>query len=97
MIDHDLSLLQTLDGQYIIHTSKQGVIRVIDGMLQTRSAFIPGGSVDMISTETVLHIRAVDAHDMQIADKIAVEDQTYEIAVIRPDNESICEIILEKL
>jgi len=97
MIEHDLSMLQALDGEYILYTSKQGKQRVIDGMLQTRASFIPGGSVEMMATEVTLSVRSVDAQDMQIGDKIAVDAQTYEIAAIRPDNEGIVEIVLERL
>ena len=97
MQEHDLSLLQTLDGQYIVYTPKQGKPRVIDGMLQTRTAFIPGGHVEMVSTESILSVRSVDSIDMQVGDKIAVDSNTYEIAVIRADNESITELVLEKL
>ena len=97
MMEHDLALLQTLDGQYIIYTPKQGKPRVIDGMLQTRAALIPGGHVEMVSTEVILSVRSIDSHDMQVGEKIAVDNNTYEIASIRPDNEGIAELLLEKL
>ena len=97
MMEHDLTLLQTLDGQYIVYTPKQGKPKVIDGMLQERTAFIPGGHVEMISTEITLSVRSIDSVDMQTGDKIAVDSQTYEIAVIRADNEGITELLLEKL
>ena len=97
MQEHDLSLLQTLDGQYIVHLPQQGNARVIDGMLQERVSFIPGGHVEMVTTETVLHLRAVDTQDMQVGDKIAVDSNSYEIAIIRADNENITELLLEKL
>lgn len=97
MMDHDLALLQTLDGNYILYTSKQGDKRVIDGMIQMRSAFIPGGHVEMVSTETALHMRAIDSYEMQVGDKITVDSNIYEIAVIKPSNEGIVELILERL
>lgn len=97
MQDHDLALLQTLDGQYIIYTPKQGNPRVIDGMLQTRASLIPGGHVEIVTTETILQVRAVDGNDMQVGEKIAVDNNTYEIASIRADNEGITELVLEKL
>ena len=97
MMEHDLALLQTLDGEYILYTSNQGEQKVIDGMLQTRAAFVQGGSVDMVATETVLHMRAVDSQDMHVGERIVVDSQTYEIAIIRPDNESITELVLEKI
>ena len=97
MIEHDLTLLQTLDGQYIIHTPKQGKSKVIDGMLQERTAFAPGGYVEVVSTEVTLSMRSVDSTDMQTGDKIAVDDKTYEIAVIRPETEGITEFVLERL
>jgi hypothetical protein len=97
MQEHDLSLLQSLDGEYILYTSTCGKQKVIDGMLQTRTAFIPGGYAEMVTCETVLHIRAIDSHDMQVGEKIAVDAKTYEIAAIRPDNEGFTELLLEKL
>ena len=97
MMEHDLALLQTLNGEYILYTSKQGKQRVIDGMLQTRTSFIPGGHVEMVTTETILHIRSVDSSDMQVGEKIAVDNNTYEIASIRPETEGITEVFLEKI
>ncbi len=97
MQDHDLALLQALDGEYILYTSNQGVTKVIDGMLQRRASLIPGGYGEMVSTETILHVRAIDSYDMQVGEKIAVDSNTYEIASIRPDNEGISEIVLEML
>jgi len=97
MYEHDLSLFQTLDGEYILYTSKQGKQRVIDGMLQTRASFIPGGTVEMVATESALSLRSIDAQDMQIGDKIAVDSDTYEIAAIRPQTEGISELVLERL
>jgi hypothetical protein len=32
MQEHDLALLQALDGEYILYTSARGITRVIDGM-----------------------------------------------------------------
>ncbi len=58
MMEHDLSLLQTLDGQYILYTPKHGSPRVIDGMFQERVAFIPGGHIEIVSTEAILSINA---------------------------------------
>ena len=97
MMEHDLTLIQTLDGQYIIYTPKQGKPRVIDGMLQERASFIPGGSVEMVSTEAILSVRSIDSIDMQAGEKIAVDSQTYEIAVVRADNEGVVELVLERL
>ena len=56
MIDHDLSLLQMLDGQYIIYTPKIGLPRVIDGMLQEKAIFIPGGHVEIVTNQTILSV-----------------------------------------
>ena len=97
MQDHDLALLQALDGEYILYTSNQGNQRIIDGMLQKRASLIPGSYGEMVSTETILHVRAIDSYEMQVGEKIAVDSQTYEIVCIRPDNEGISEIVLEKL
>ncbi len=96
MQEHDLSLLQALDGEYILYTSNQGKQKVIDGMLQTRTAFVPGGHIEMVTNEAVLQVRSIDSHDMQIGEKIAVDSKLYEIAVIRPDNEGISEVVLER-
>ena len=97
MMEHNLTLLQALDGQYIMYMPKKGKSKVIDGMLQMRTAFIPGGHVEMVSTEAILSVRSVDSVDMQAGDEIAVDAQTYEIAVIRTDNEGITELVLERL
>lgn len=97
MQEHDLSLLQALDGEYVLYTSSQGFTRVIDGMLQTRTAFASGGYAEMVTTETILQIRVMDSQNMQIGEKIAVDNQTYEIAAIRPETEGITELLLEKL
>ena len=97
MQDHDLALLQTLDGQYIVHTSKSGKMRVIDGMLQEHTQMIPGGNVEVVATHPILSARSIDLEDVNIGDKIAVDSQTYEVAIIRPDNEGIIELVLEKL
>ena len=97
MMEHDLTLLQALDGQHIMYMPKKGKSKVIDGMLQMRTAFIPGGHVEMVSTEAILSVRSVDSIDMQAGDKIAVDSNTYEITVIRADNEGITELVLEKL
>jgi len=97
MIDHDLNLLQTLDGQYIVHTSKQGDSRVIDGMLQERTSFVAGGHVEMVTTEAILSVRSIDSVAMQVGDKVTVDSNSYEIAVIRGNNEGITELVLERL
>ena len=97
MQEHDLALLQTLDGEYIVYTPRQGKPRVIDGMLQTRAALIPGGSIEMVTCETILHLRDIDSYDMQVGEKIAVDNNTYEIASIRPETEGITEVSLEKI
>ncbi len=97
MQEHDLTLLQTLDGQYIVHTSRSGKMRVIDGMLQEHTQMIPGGNVEVVATYPVLSARTIDLDDVNIGDKIAIDSQTYEVAVIRPDNEGIAELVLEKL
>lgn len=97
MQEHDLSLLQALDGEYILYTSSQGKQKVIDGMLQTRTAFASGGYTEMVTTETILQVRFVDSYDMQVGEKIAVDNQTYEIASIRAETEGINELLLERL
>ena len=97
MIEHDLSLLQTLDGQYIIYTSKQGNPRIIDGMLQEHTQMIPGGHIEVVATHPVLSVRSIDLPEVQTDDQISVDNDNYRVAVIRPSNESIIELILERL
>ena len=97
MQEHDLALLQTLDGQYIIYTPKQGNPRVIDGMLQEHTQIIPGGHIEVIATHPVLSVRSIDLPEVQTGDKIAVDNNNYRVAVIRPSNEGIIELILERL
>ena len=97
MQEHDLALLQTLDGQYIMHLPKQGKPRIIDGMLQEHTQMVPGGNVEIVATHPVLSVRNVDLPDVQIGDLIAVDSKSYEVAVIRPDNEGIVELVLERL
>lgn len=97
MMEHDLSLMQTLDGNYIIHTTQNGKQRVLDGMLQERTAFIPGGSIDIVTTEIILSVRSIDAKNINVNDRIVVDFGSYSVASIRADNEAITELVLERL
>ena len=66
-------------------------------MLQEHTQMIPGGNVEVVATHPILSARSIDLEDVNIGDKIAVDSQTYEVAIIRPDNEGIIELVLEKL
>ena len=103
MQEHDLSLLQTLDGQHIIYTPKGdsspkgGTARVIAGMLQEQTQMVHGQSVEVVATHTLLSVRSIDLPEVKTGDGIVVGNQAYEIVVIRPSNEGIIELVLEKL
>lgn len=94
---HDLSLLQTLDGRVVTYTPDGGTPRVLPGMLQEFSEMVSGESVDITSSRPVLSVRTADIPEIQTADQFQIDGQDYEVQVIRPDNEGITELILEKL
>jgi len=94
---HDLSLLQTLDGRVVTYTPDGGTPRVIAGMLQEFSEMVSGESVDITSSHPVLSVRTADIPEIQTADQFQIDGQEYAVQVIRPDNEGITELILEKL
>lgn len=94
---HDLSLLQTLDGRVVTYTPDGGTPRVIAGMLQEFSEMVGGESVDITSSRPVLSVRTADIPEIQTSDQFQIDGTDYEAQVIRPDNEGITELILEKL
>lgn len=94
---HDLSLLQTLDGRVVTYTPDGGSPRTLSGMLQEFSNLAEGETVDVVVTKPVLSVRTVDIPEIQTGDQFSIESRDYEVAVIRPDNEGITELILEKL
>jgi hypothetical protein len=66
-------------------------------MLEEKAIFIPGGHVEIVTNQTILSVRTIDSVDMQVGEKISVDSQAYEIAIIRVNNEGITELVLEKL
>ena len=97
MQERDLSLLQALDGREVTYRPLVGVPRIISGMLQEFSELTTGESVDVVVTSPVLSVRSIDIAEIQVGDLFTIDGQDYEVAVIRPDNEGITELILEKL
>jgi len=97
MQERDLSLLQTLDGREVTYTPSMGVPRVISGMLQEFTELTGGETVDVVVTNPVLSVRTIDVAEIQVGDQFTIDSQLYEVAVIRPDNEGITELTLEKL
>lgn len=97
MQERDLALLQTLDGRLIIYTPGGGLPRNIIGMLQEFTEIVNQGSVDVMATHPVLSARSIDIPEIATDDGIAVDGVNYKVSSIRPDNEGIIELILEKL
>lgn len=96
MQERDLALLQTLDGRDIIYTHRGSMPRVITGMFQSFSELADGESVDVVVSNPVLSVRSVDLPCPECGDLIEVDGTEYKVVVIRPDNEGIIELILEK-
>lgn len=97
MQERDLSLLQTLDGREVTYTPSGGIARAISGMLQEFTEIVNNGSVDVMATHPVLSVRAVDIPEIATDDAVTVAGVNYKVTSIRPDNEGIIELILEKL
>ena len=97
MQERDLSLLQTLDGREVTYTPSMGVPRVISGMLQEFTELTGGKTVDVVVAKPVLSVRTIDISEIQVGDLFAIDGQSYEVAVISPDNEGITELMMEKL
>ncbi|MDA0307498.1 MAG: hypothetical protein O2832_02095 [Proteobacteria bacterium] len=97
MQERDLTLLQTLDGRAITYTPNGGIARTISGMLQEFTQLVDGGSVEVVATHPVLSVRSVDIPEIATDDAITVAGVNYKVVNIRPDNEGIIELILEKL
>lgn len=96
MEDHDLSLLQTLDGQDIIHVPKSGKQKQICAMLQEIAEMVYGGNVDIVSAQPILSVRKKDMEDAEIGDNIVANGVSYRIAVIKQSSEGIIDLVLEK-
>lgn len=97
MQERDLALLQTLDGREVTYTPDGGSPRVISGMLQEFSELTGGETVNVVVTSPVLSARTIDIPEIAVGDLFSIDGQDYEVAVIRPDNEGITEIMMEKL
>lgn len=97
MQERDLALLQALDGREVVYTPQVGVPRIIAGMLQAFSELIGGESIDVVVAAPVLSVRTDDIPEIQVGDTFEIDSQDYEVAVIRPDNEGITELMMEKL
>lgn len=96
MHGHHLSILEALDGREVTYTPDGGSPRIISGMLQEFSELTGGETVDVVVTTPILSVRSADIPEIQTGDQFTVDGQDYEVAVIRPDNEGITELMLEK-
>lgn len=97
MAQHDLSLLEKLDGRVVTYTPDGGSPRTLSGMLQEFTEMVGGESIDVVGSNPILSVRTADIPEIATGDQISVGGQDYEAQVIRPDSEGITEIILEKL
>lgn len=101
MADHHLSILDRLDGREITYTPlgtpNGGASRVLSGLFQAYSELTGGESVDVVISSPVLSVRTQDIPEIAVGDQFTIEAQDYEVAVIRPDEEGITELLLEKL
>lgn len=97
MQERDLALLQTLDGREVTYTPMGGLPRALSGMLQEFSELTAGETVDVVVSNPVLSVRSVDISEIQVGDQFTIDGQDYEVAVIRPDNEGMTELLMEKL
>lgn len=95
--DHHLSLLKMLDGREVIYSPSGGSPRALSGMLQEYSELTGGETIDVVVTSPVLSVRSIDIPEIQVGDQFSVAGLDYEVAVIRPDNEGIIELMLEEL
>lgn len=97
MQERDLALLQALDGREVTYRPQVGVPRVISGMLQAFSELAGGETVDVVVASPMLSVRTTDIPEIQVGDTFTIDEQDYEVAVIRPDSEGITELMMEKL
>jgi len=97
MADHHLSILDRLDGREITYTPTGGASRVLSGLFQAYSELTGGESVDVVISSPVLSVRTQDILEIAVGDQFTIETVDYEVAVIRPDEEGITELTLEKL
>ncbi len=97
MADHHLSILDRLDGREITYIPNGGASRVLSGLFQAFSELTGGESVDIVISSPVLSVRTQDIPEIAVGDQFIIEMVDYEVAVIRPDEEGITELMLEKL
>lgn len=97
MADHHLSILDRLDGREITYTPNGGASRVLSGLFQAYSELTGGESVDVVISSPVLSVRTQDIPEIAVGDQFSIEAVDYEVAIIRPDEEGITELTLEKL
>lgn len=53
--------------------------------------------MDVVISSPVLSVRTQDIPEIAVGDQFTIEAVDYEVAVIRPDEEGITELTLEKL
>lgn len=97
MADHHLSILEALDGREVTYTPEGESPRTISGLFQAYSELTGGESVDVVISSPVLSVRTQDIPEIAVGDQFTIEAVDYEVAVIRPDEEGITELTLEKL
>ncbi len=97
MQERDLALLQALDGREVTYTPDGGSPRIVSGMLQEFTELTGGETVDVVVAKPVLSVRTIDIPEIQAGDVFTIDSQDYEVAVVSPDNESITELMMEKL
>ena len=97
MDNHHLSILDMLDGREVIYTPDGELPRVVSAMMQEFSELREGETVNIVVTNPILSIRSLDIPEITLGDHFNVDGQDYEVAIIRPDNEGITELTLEKL
>lgn len=96
MDSHHLSILQMLDGREFSYIPQWGAPRAINGFLQAHSELIDGDSVDIVTKKTMLYIRTIDAPEIVIGDEFVVEDKSYKVSVIIPDEEGMTQLTLAR-
>ncbi len=97
MQERDLALLQALDGRDILYSHQGHTLSLIKGMFQNFSELTGGETVDVVVSSPVLTVRSVDVPRATCGDFVLVDDITYEVVVVRPDNEGMIELILQEL
>ena len=97
MDNHHISLMEALDGREVTYTPQGGSPRTINAMLQEFSELTAGETVDIVTTSPILSARSIDIAEIQTGDQFTIQSQNYKAVVIKPDNEGITELMLEKI